>query len=95
MRVEPSGSLQVERWQLREATRQVEAQFWHQLLRALRRTLPTNSSSYTLQMYTDLMDETLAQQLARTDQLGIGKLLYEKLSAHLQDTSEGVGRERP
>ncbi|MDW8291369.1 MAG: rod-binding protein [Armatimonadota bacterium] len=95
MRVEPNESLQAQRWQLREATRQVEAQFWHQLLRAMRRTLPTHSSSYTVQMYTDLMDETLAQQLARTSQLGIGRLLYEKLGSHLQDATEGVGRERP
>lgn len=97
MRVETRSaeSLSVQQHRLREATCHVEAQFWHQLLRAMRRTVPTHSSSYTTQMYADLMDETLAQQLARTGQLGIAQLLYEQLSPYLEDPSEGVRREQP
>lgn len=97
MRVETrvTESLSAQQQRLQEATRQVEAQFWHQLLRAMRRTVPTTSSSYATQMYTDLIDETLAQQLARTSQLGIARLLCEQLSPYLQDPAEGNRRERP
>lgn len=89
MRVQTLEGIDSQRWRLREATRQMEAQFLHQLLRAMRRTIPAAQSSYATQMYTDMMDETLAQQLAQSDQFGLGKMLYEKLSAYLQ-TSERV-----
>jgi Rod binding domain-containing protein len=84
MRIQPREGLDTQRWQLREVTRQMEAQFLHQLLRAMRRTIPTTQCSYTIQMYTDMMDESLAQQLAQSDQFGLAKLLYQKLSPYLQ-----------
>lgn len=84
MRVLPREGIDGQRWRLREATRQIEAQFLHQLLRAMRRTIPAAHSSYATQMYTDMMDEALARQLAQSDQFGLGKLLYEKLSPYLQ-----------
>lgn len=90
MRVEAQKGLDTERWKLREATRQMEAQFLHQLLRAMRRTVPSTQTSYATQMYTDMLDEALAQQLSRSDQFGLGKLLYEKLSMYLpSETSSG------
>lgn len=84
MRVEPRANLDTQQWKLREATRQMEAQFLHHLLRAMRRTVPSTQASYISQMYTDMLDEALAQQLAQSDRFGLGKLLYEKLSAYLQ-----------
>lgn len=84
MRVLPREGIDGQRWRLREATRQMEAQFLHQLLRAMRRTIPAAHSSYATQMYTDMMDEALARQLSQSDQFGLGKLLYEKLSPYLQ-----------
>lgn len=84
MRVEAQANLDTQRWKLREATRQMEAQFLHQLLRAMRRTVPSTHASYATQMYTDMLDEALAQQLAQSNQFGLGKLLYEKLSVYLQ-----------
>ncbi|MGQ9541257.1 MAG: rod-binding protein [Armatimonadota bacterium] len=84
MRIEHRANLDTQRWKLREATQQMEAQFLHHLLRAMRRTVPSTQTSYVSQMYTDMLDEALAQQLARSDQFGLGKLLYEKLSAYLQ-----------
>lgn len=89
MRVEHPAKLDTQRWKLREATQQMEAQFLHHLLRAMRRTVPSTQTSYASQMYTDMLDEALAQQLARSDRFGLGKLLYEKLSAYLQ-TSQRV-----
>lgn len=77
------------RYQLREATRQVEAQFLHQLLRALRRTVPTHSSSYANRVYTDMLDEVIARQLAQSDQFGLGKMLYEKLNPLLKQEETG------
>lgn len=79
----PSDS-NVQHQRLREATRQLEAQFLHQLLRAMRRTVPNTQSSYASQMYIGMMDEALAQQLARSDQFGLGKLLYEKLIPYIE-----------
>ncbi|GIV19272.1 MAG: hypothetical protein KatS3mg023_1023 [Armatimonadota bacterium] len=91
MRVQSVGERESPQWRLREATRQMEAQFLHQLLRAMRRALPTTQSSYTTQMYTDMMDEALAQQLAQSDQFGLGRLLYEKLSPYAQATERTSG----
>lgn len=93
MRVEHRANLDAQRWQLREATRQMEAQFLHQLLRAMRRTVPSTQTSYVSQMYTDMLDEALAQQLAQSDRFGLGKLLYEKLSAYLQTPERVPGRD--
>jgi Rod binding domain-containing protein len=69
----------------------MEAQFLHQLLRAMRRTIPATQSSYATQMYTDMMDEALAQQLAQSDQFGLGRLLYEKLCPYVQATEKVSG----
>ncbi len=84
MRVEPREAMDTQRWKLRDAARQLEAQFLHQLLRAMRRTIVSTQSSYTIQMYTDMMDEALARQLAQSDQFGLGRLIYEKLSPYVQ-----------
>lgn len=91
MRVQAREGVDDQRWRLREATRQMEAQFLHQLLRAMRRTIPAAQSSYATQMYTDMMDEALAQQLAHSDQFGLGKTLYEKLSPYLQTSKRVTG----
>ncbi len=91
MRVQPRDGLDAQRWQLREAARQMEAQFLHQLLRAMRRTISTTQSSYATQMYTDMMDEALAQQLAQSERFGLGRLLYEKLSPYVQTSERGSG----
>ncbi len=89
IRVQAREDIDDQRWRLREATRQMEAQFLHHLLRAMRRTVPAAQPSYATQMYTDMMEMALAQQLAHSHQFGLGKMLYDKLSAYLQ-TSERV-----
>jgi len=91
MRVEPCETMDIQRRKLRDAARQLEAQFLHQLLRAMRRTIVSTQSSYTIQMYTDMMDEALARQLAQSDQFGLGRLIYEKLSPYLQTPERGSG----
>lgn len=94
MRVQPRETIEVQRQRLREATRQMEAQFLHWLLRAMRRTIPAEQSSYAAQMYTDMMDEALARQLAQTDQFGLGKMLYERLSPYIQTPARVSGGEK-
>jgi Rod binding domain-containing protein len=89
MRVEPRETFEIQRWKLRDAARQLEAQFLHQLLRAMRRTVFGSQSSYSTQMYTDIIDETLSRQLAHSEPLGIGRLLFEKLSPHLNAMQSG------
>lgn len=91
MRVQPREGIDAQRWRLREATRQMEAQFLHQLLRAMRRTIPTTQCSYATQMYNDMMDEALARQLAQSEQFGLGRLLYQKLSPYLQTPEKVSG----
>ncbi len=96
MRVEAQQSIEVQRQRLREAARQMEAHFLHHLLKAMRRTVPSAHTSYAAQMYTDMMDEALAKQLAESDRFGLGKLLYERLSPYLQaseSTSGGDGND--
>jgi Rod binding domain-containing protein len=89
MRIETRETADIQRWKLRDAARQLEAQFLHQLLRAMRRTVPNTQSTYTTRMYTDMMDEALAKQLAQSEQFGLGKLLYEKLSPYLNASASG------
>lgn len=91
MRVQAREGTDAQQWRLREATRQMEAQFLHQLLRAMRRTIPATQSSYATQMYTDMMDEALAWQLAQSDQFGLGKMLYKKLSPYLHPPARVSG----
>jgi len=91
MRVEPRETIDIQRWKLRDAARQLEAQFLHQLLRAMRRTIVRTQSSYAVQMYTDMTDEALARQLAQSDQFGLGKLVYEKLSPYVQTLETVLG----
>jgi len=63
---------------LQKATQGLESYFVHELLRAMRRTTkqPTSGASG---MYTDMMDDSLAQKAAETGQFGIAKLLEKQL----------------
>lgn len=67
---------------LKDACRQLEAVFWQQLLRAMRRTIPAGGllgRSYARDVYTDLLDEQYALILAGQERAGLGRLLYEQL----------------
>lgn len=78
---------------LKDACRQLEAVFWQQLLRAMRRTIPTGGllgRSYAKDVYTDLLDEQYALILAGQERAGLGRLLYEQLRAKQPLASPGL-----
>jgi flagellar protein FlgJ len=65
--------------ELRKATQGLEAHFVHQLLTAMRRTVP-NQPGGANAIYSDMMDESVAKQVAENGGIGIGNLLYDKLA---------------
>lgn len=67
---------------LKDACSQLEAVFWQQVLRAMRRTIPTGGllgDTYARDVYTDMLDEQYALLLAGQDRTGLGRILYEQL----------------
>ncbi|MGB9792466.1 MAG: rod-binding protein [Thermacetogeniaceae bacterium] len=67
---------------LREACQELEAVFWHLLLRSMRKTIPEGElfeRSSEEKIYLDMLDEQYAILLARQDAAGIGRILYEQL----------------
>ncbi len=67
---------------LREACQELEAVFWHLLLRSMRRTIPEGGlfeKSSEERIYLDMLDEQYALLLARQETTGIARILYEQL----------------
>lgn len=81
--------------ELRKATQGVEALFVQQLLSAMRRTASFgDSSSGATAMYQDLMDQAVAQEIARTSRFGIGDLLYRQFADRVLDGERATEGER-
>lgn len=67
---------------LKDACQQLEAVFWHLLLRSMRKTIPEDGlfeQSSEERLYLDMLDERYAMLLAEQDSAGIGRILYEQL----------------
>lgn len=72
-----------EREAIRQVASQFEAIFLGQLLKEMHATTFQSGlfgSDRTSQMYREMHDEALAETLASTGSLGIGKMLYEELT---------------
>ncbi|MEP0766636.1 MAG: rod-binding protein [Fimbriimonadia bacterium] len=81
--------------ELRKATQGVEALFVQQLLSAMRRTASFgDSSNGATAMYRDLMDQAVAQEIARTGRFGIGDILYRQLAERVLDGEQATEGER-
>lgn len=66
---------------LRQATRDVEAIFFKDVLSAMRRTVPENREglSYGADIYQDLFDTAFSRTAASTGAFGISELLYKAM----------------
>lgn len=68
--------------QLRQACREFEALFWHQLLKAMRKSIPSSGlmgNTYQRAVYEDLLDEQYSSLLAEKSASGLGEILYRQL----------------
>ena len=68
---------------LREACRQFEAVFLAQLLQKMRDTVPEDpllGESSATKIYYSMLDWEMAQQMARTQSIGLADMLYRQLS---------------
>lgn len=69
--------------QMREAANQFETIMMRLVLKEMRKTVPTEeglfSESKSSQMYMDIVDDHLAENLAKNNDLGIESLIYDEL----------------
>jgi flagellar protein FlgJ len=75
-----------ERAKLRTAAHQLEGVFLSQLFKAMRDTVPAGESgpgSEGREMFTSMLDDTLAQRAAGRMSHGLGEALYRQLSRRL------------
>ena len=81
--------------ELRKATQGVEALFVQHLLSTMRRTASLGgSSSGATAMYRDLMDQAVAQEVAKSGRFGIGDILYRQLAGRVLDGERATEGER-
>ena len=81
-KVRQSPEAKKELGKLDKATRDVEAVFVKMLVGQMRKTgmKPLLGNGMEAQMYTDFLDDAIAKQVASGGGLGIGKMLYIKMS---------------
>jgi len=82
---------------LRGACQQFEAVFLAQLLQKMRETVPEDpilGDSRAKGIYYSILDWELAQQIARTQSVGIAEMLFHQLS-RIEGNPEGVEAAKP
>ncbi len=75
---------------LRKNCADFEAQITHQLLTAMRKTIPTDGlfkKSYGEELFQSMLDQELATQMAHGKGTGFGETLYQQLIQ--QDNGKG------
>jgi len=73
--------------QLQQVSRQFEALFWQQALKAMRSANASLSGeqSSSMQMYTEMQDAKLSEVLAAQNSLGFGKLIARQTKLNQED----------
>lgn len=80
---------------LRGAARELEAYFIHVLMREMRKTIPPNSilgGGKAEEIFQDFLDEELAGELARSNQLGLADLIFDSLENLLKQKPENADK---
>lgn len=72
-----------ERDRLRQAAHEFEAVLVTQLFKEMRATIPAEDAVPGQEMFTGLLDEALASEMARRSTHGVGEALYRQLAARL------------
>jgi Rod binding domain-containing protein len=90
------GRIQGEDERLRVATQLMEGQFYQVLFSAMRDTVPGDglmSGGQGEEMFTDMLDQQLADHAAGNMDSGIGAALYRHFVGHLRGGNEGAPAE--
>ena len=78
---------------LKKATQQFEGYFLHQLLTEMRKTVPDDKlladDGNSKQIFQDMMDQTLADQMSSRGDLGLANMMYDLVGPTLGHTSLG------
>lgn len=69
--------------QLRKAAQDFEGIFLGQLFREMRATVPSEDAMPGQEMFTEMLDDTVAQEAARHSPRGLGEALFRQLSTRL------------
>jgi len=83
-----------ERERLRGACQQFEAVFLAQLFQKMRETVPEDpllGDSRAKDIYNGMMDWELAQQISRTQSVGLAEMLYRQLSPAAEPSAPAEG----
>ncbi|MDD2420659.1 MAG: rod-binding protein [Heliobacteriaceae bacterium] len=86
----PGGNLpglEKERRQLKERCQDFEAMFIYELLKGLRQTVPRSGLVPEMpgrSVWETMLDQAYSQQLAKQEDLGLAKTLYQELSRNLK-----------
>lgn len=70
--------------ELKQACQDFEAYFVKTVFKEMRKTLPKTTvkdTSGAKQMYEEMLDDARAKDIAKTDDIGLAKILYEQLKA--------------
>jgi peptidoglycan hydrolase FlgJ len=68
--------------EMRDVAKQFEGMVVRQLLKEMRKTVPNDGlieRSFATEMYTDIADDHLANQMSENKGVGIGDMIYEEL----------------
>jgi len=72
--------------ELREACQDFESIFVNMLLKEMRKSVPSSSSSYAENTFTEMLDEELANEMSKGGGIGIADMMYKQLSVKLNNT---------
>lgn len=78
---------------LRAASRELESYFLHVLIREMRKTVPPNpilNGGKAEEIFQDFLDEEIAAELARSNQLGLADSIYKSLEDVLKQNNKNV-----
>ncbi len=78
---------------LRAAARELESYFLHVLIREMRKTVPPNSllnGGKAEEIFQDFLDEEIAAEMARSNQVGLADLICKSLENLLKQKGESV-----
>lgn len=84
-----SSPLDAPHAQLKKAAEQFESYFLHQMLAEMRKTVPKDTvlpdSDNRQSIFTDMLDQSMADTLSRRGDLGIARQMYDQLKGTLPD----------
>jgi len=88
-----NGSIQGDRARLKAATRLLEGQFYEEMFKAMRETVPEGgeiSGGAGEEMFSGMLDEHMSEQAALRSRSGLGAALYARFARALDSGGGGV-----